>query len=364
MQASMADISESPVEPTVTCTGAQLCVVRGGEAILDEGFGIVNSDTISLWMSAVKPITAIAFAQLWEQGKLYPDMHVADVLPEFAAAGKESVTFRHILTHTAGFRAPHVSWKPQDNEELLERIYAQKLEPRWVPGMKAGYHVDSSWYVLAEAIRAVDGRAINDYVREMIFAPLDMPDCGIGLTPAEQTRLKPRLGGMVELKENTLKPKTVFSDPAIVALVRPGGNGRGPMNQLAKVYQALLDGLQGRQTGQGILQPTTVAAMTAAHRVGMFDNTFKHIIDWGLGFILNSRRYGEAPPYGYGDYASDRSFGHSGNQCCVAFADPTHELVVALQWNGMPGEQKHQARARETVDAIYQDLGVEPVPRS
>ena len=34
----------------------------------------------------------------------------------------------------------------------------------------------------------------------------------------------------------------------------------------------------------------TAAAMTARHRTGLFDGAFKHVIDWGLGFIINSNQ--------------------------------------------------------------------------
>ena len=31
-------------------------------------------------------------------------------------------------------------------------------------------------------------------------------------------------------------------------------------------------------------------------------------------------------------------------------------LAVAIVWNGTPGEPKHQARARDTLTALYEDL--------
>jgi hypothetical protein len=33
-------------------------------------------------------------------------------------------------------------------------------------------------------------------------------------------------------------------------------------------------------------------------------------------------------------------------------------LVVVVLFNGQPGEEKHQTRMRETLDAIYFDLGI------
>ena len=91
----------------------------------------------------------------------------------------------------------------------------------------------------------------------------------------------------------------------------------------------------------------------------MFDHTFKHVIDWGLGFIINSAQYGvETAPYGYGRYASPNTFGHGGRQCCSGFADPAHGLAVAVIFTNALGEKAHQRRMREVLDRLYESLGL------
>jgi CubicO group peptidase (beta-lactamase class C family) len=108
-----------------------------------------------------------------------------------------------------------------------------------------------------------------------------------------------------------------------------------------------------------MLSPEAVEAIVAGHRIGMYDHTFRHVMDWGLGFLLNSARYGEhTVPYGYGPHASPRTFGHGGSQCCTGFADPENGLAVAIAWNGRPGEAAHDRRLRETLAAVYEDLGL------
>ena len=64
--------------------------------------GAMQPDTLMLWLSAGKPLTAIAIAMLMERGQLSLDQSVASVIPEFAVNGKEVITLRHLLTHTAG----------------------------------------------------------------------------------------------------------------------------------------------------------------------------------------------------------------------------------------------------------------------
>jgi CubicO group peptidase (beta-lactamase class C family) len=73
----------------------------------------------------------------------------------------------------------------------------------------------------------------------------------------------------------------------------------------------------------------------------------------------SSHRYGaDTVPNGYRQYSSPRTFGHGGSQSSVAFADPDRKLVVAVVFNGMPGEARHDARMRAFLAALYKDLGL------
>src|SRR5438067_10928716 len=70
--------------------GAQIYVSLNVKTILDDAvgearFGVpMTRDSINWWLSAVKPITAVAIAQLWERGELTLDDRVAMHIPEFA----------------------------------------------------------------------------------------------------------------------------------------------------------------------------------------------------------------------------------------------------------------------------------------
>ena len=119
--------------------------------------------------------------------------------------------------------------------------------------------------------------------------------------------------------------------------------------------------LVGRGTWNGvqILRPESVDLLTSRQRVGMFDQTFRHKIDWGLGFIVNSAKYGEQTvPYGFGRHASPRAFGHGGMQSSVGFGDPEFGLAGAVIFNGAPGEARHTKRIRLLMTALYEDLGL------
>eukprot|EP01043_Picozoa_sp_COSAG02_P092224 COSAG02_NODE_28855_length_581_cov_0.558091_1_plen_98_part_10 len=62
----------------------------------------VTTDTIFITASATKPLVGIAIMQLVEAGTLALDMPVVALIPKFQGAHKQSVTVRHLLTHTSG----------------------------------------------------------------------------------------------------------------------------------------------------------------------------------------------------------------------------------------------------------------------
>ena len=342
--------------------GAQIYVALRGEAVADAALGedrpgeALTRGHLMLWLSSTKPLTAIAIAQLWERGLLELDDPVARHVPEFAAHGKGGITLRHLLTHTGGIRMLDTGWPQRSWEEIVAKICATKPEPRWVPGEKAGYHQASSWFILGEVVQRLSGRRFPVYMSEEIFEPLGMADSWIGM-PRERYlsyRASGRIGAMWNTEGPEPKPQGWDAEERCVR-PSPGGNGYGPMRELGRFYEMLL--ARGRLNGRRILSPQTVEAFTTPHRVGMMDATFKHVLDWGLGFILNSARYGaETVPYGYGHHASPRTFGHSGYRSSVGFADPDRGLAVALAFNGTPDNERHERRVRTILDAIYEDL--------
>ncbi|HWN97304.1 MAG TPA: serine hydrolase domain-containing protein [Methylomirabilota bacterium] len=337
--------------------GAELFVSRDGNLLIDEPFGearegvVMQRDSIMLWFSAGKPLTAVAVGQLVERGLLTWHTPVAEIIPEFAQNGKERVTVWHLLTHTAGMRNADAG-SASTADEKLAWIYAQPLESNWVPGERAGYHVKASWQVLGEIVRRLDGKPVEEFLRSELFLPLGMRDSSLALSEALVTELGPRLAFVYETGHATPKPKEGWNSLEGFSRPRPGGSARGPVRELGRFYEALLNG------GENVLRPETVELMTSRQRVGMFDETFQFKMDWGPGFIINSNRDGFQMPYGYGRYASPETFGHSGNQASCAFADPKHRLVVAWACNGMPGERKHQQRQRAINNSIYEDLGL------
>ena len=344
--------------------GAQLYVSLGGDVLANEALGEVRPgipmqvDTSLFWFSCTKPITAVAVAQLLERGLL--DLHepVRQVIPEFGSAGKEGVTLWHLLTHTGGFRTANPTDLSLSWERTIADICASPLEPGWVPGRKAGYHHTASWYILGELVQRRTQRRFADYVREEILLPLGMNQSWMAIPPDELAALGDRAGEFFEMRPGEPTRTPISPREPDLTACRPGSSARGPVRELGIFLEMLRNG--GLAKSGKILRPETIELMRYRHRQGLYDETFQQYIDWGLGFLLNTRHPGQSVlSYGYGEHASEQTFGHGGMQTSVAFVDPKNELVVAWICNGMCGERLHRQRNHAINTAIYEDLGLD-----
>ncbi len=345
--------------------GAQVYVSCNGEALADLAVGearpgvAMTPDSLVLWRSAGKPVTAILIAQLHERGRLDIDDPVAKHLPEFAQHGKDSITIRHVLTHTGGFRAASFKENRDAWDRAIAAISSARPEPRWTPGERAGYHVHTGWYILGEVVRRVTQEPFLPYLRRVLFEPLGMDDCWIGMAEGAYDAYGDRIA-LTPMCHDGRVSMPDWLNKAWITSSRPSANLFGPARQVARFYEMLLGG--GELDGVRVIESRTVDLFTRRHRVGLIDHTFNFPLDWGLGFCINSRRHApdrpQDVPYGYGAHASDDTFGHAGRESSIAFADPVNRLAVAVMCNGTPGEPAHQKRMHELLTALYEDLGV------
>src|SRR5262249_700780 len=157
---------------------------------------------------------------------------------------KDPITIRQLLTHTAGFRMGPTNWSEDSWEQVVARVCDAPLEPGWTPGQKAGYHPSSAWIMLGEILRRVDPqqRLCDRFVREEIFVPVGMNDSWCGMPPEAYRAYGERIGAIFDASKgapNETEPSQGVPDERTCALVRPGANGRGPIRELGRFYEAL-----------------------------------------------------------------------------------------------------------------------------
>ncbi|MDC0273771.1 beta-lactamase family protein [Planctomycetaceae bacterium] len=339
--------------------GIQIYVSHNGETLLDTAWGdqgdadTLLSEHVMLWLSSGKPLTAVALGVLKDRGLIRWDDSLSQFIPEWAMFSQPEATLSQLLTHTAGFENRDLGWPENQWESIVSEVMQRPLPSDWPVGEKAGYVVAASWFLLGEVICRLTLQDFPTTLRQLVLDPLGMKNSFCGLSQDEMSLVEPKLGRMFGRTPHGLEDLN-WNQGGRVMNPAPGGNCRGPIRELGKFYESLLP-----NSATNLLSNETANQLTTRQRVGMYDQTFRHKIDWGYGFIVNSNCYGgDSVPYGFGRYSGESTFGHGGSQSSIGFADPEHGVVVAWVANGRVGEPRHHERNLAINDAIYLDLGL------
>ena len=199
-------------------SGAVL-VAKEGKPIASKVAGIANRETnapntletkFNLG-SMNKMFTAIAIAQLAQNGKLKFDDTVAKHLPDFQNKEvAQKVTIHQLLTHTSGMGSYWGDKFAAQRTQLTTVAAHLPLiadEPlAFAPGEKFRYS-NSGYMLLGAIIEKVSGKNYYDYVRDNIFLPAEMVSTNQAaptLTSRSVTRAWRRMA--IAAKPNGLTP--------------------------------------------------------------------------------------------------------------------------------------------------------------
>lgn len=164
--------------------GLALAVVRDGETLLLEGYGIadvghgvpVTPQTVFDIASVTKTFTAAAVMRLADSGRVDIARPVREYLPE-APESWSCMTVRHLLTHTSGLPATDVptvngAWLADyTTRQMLEHAFGSPLST--APGERFLYS-DLGYFLLGAIIERVSGMRYGEFLRESFFEPFGM----------------------------------------------------------------------------------------------------------------------------------------------------------------------------------------------
>jgi CubicO group peptidase (beta-lactamase class C family) len=349
--------------------GAQLCVWRGGEVVVDlwTGKDVVRerpyeADTLTVLMSCTKPLTAVVALRLAQRGLLDIEAPVARYWPEFACGGKEAITVAQLLSHSSGLAGIDAA-AGIDAPAMLDwdRCTAAlaAMTPLWAPGSAYMYHFVTYGFLVGEVVRRVSGKSLGRLFDEEIARPLGL-DLWIGLPADKQSRVAPHFRTNPAFARETLSaafkgmgfdPESRFLAAMIDTMVTtdalieamntasyraaeiPAGNGVGNARSLARFFAALI----GEVDGVRLLSREMICEARRPrtdHLKGPppFDQLPGGASPqrFGLGFELPRSIL---PMFGEG------SLGHPGAGGRLAYAHPEKAMAVAyacnnLYWNG------------------------------
>ncbi|PKM26471.1 MAG: EstA family serine hydrolase [Gammaproteobacteria bacterium HGW-Gammaproteobacteria-13] len=344
---AFAALFEEPQE-----RGMALCVQVGGETVVDLWAGVADKDGLQAWhsdtilnlFSCTKTFTAVTALQLVGEGKLELDAPVARYWPEFAAAGKDKITLRHLLSHQAGLPALHEMLPAEalyDWQAMTTALAAE--QPWWPLGEGHGYAPITYGWLVGEVLRRVEGRGPGESIVARMAKPLGL-DFHVGLADEEFDRVAIISRGKGNFGDAAAQRllKTMMSEPAAMStraftnppsimtstnkpewrrMQQPAANGHGNARSLAGFYSGLLDGR--------LLESELLAELTREHAVGE-DKTLLTRTRFGLGCMLDQPEVANAT-YGMGP----RAFGHPGAGGSIGFADPERDVAFGFVTNNL-----------------------------
>ncbi len=343
--------------------GAAVCVYHRGECVVDLWGGTRDSegnpwerDTLALSYSTTKGVLATLLHVLVDRGLADYEEPVCRHWPEFAQAGKASITVRQLLCHEAGLYA--IQAMVDDARRMLDWDYMvgalERSAPEHAPGAAPAYHALTYGWLIGELIQRIGGASLGVLLQRELVEPLALDGAYIGLAP-EQMHRRARLitgclagvhaggepvrerGQLIDLGlrrsrqpvdlaavEAALLPAGMealdFNAEDFLQAVIPAVNGMFTARSLARVYAALAGG--GRLDGVQLMSAETLERATRIQS-RCLGRIIPLPMDWRLGYHRVPTVRVDVP----------RGFGHFGIGGSGAWADPDRDLAVALVSN-------------------------------
>ena len=356
--------------------GAAVCVYLDGVRVVDCWGGHADAartrpfgpDTIVSVASTTKGMVALCAHMLAERGKLDLDAPVARYWPEFAAAGKQDIPVRWLLSHRAGLPAIRRALLAGALFDWTAMTAAlAETAPWWTPGERHGYHAVTYGHLVGEVIRRVDGRSVGAFLRDEVTGPL-RADFFIGVPEEADGRAaevlpppppgEPTIWDTLLADPESVSGRTFLNPPRPLGLVNtrawraaeiPGANGHTSARGVARAYAALARG--GELDGVRLLAPATIEGAIAEQSRGR-DAVLTLPTRFATGFMLGM--LGGIFNCGPGR----RTFGHPGHGGSIGFADPDARVGFGYVTNQyVTSTATHpDRRVPSLVDAVYAAL--------
>ena len=326
--------------------GMQVAVYKGGELVVDAVAGVadpatgrkVTSDTPFYNFSICKAAASTIAHILVERGLFSYDTPVVELWPEFGAHGKQKVSVRHVLSHTAGVPGIPLNTTMEDLcdwDKMCSAIADSELW--WEPGTQIGYHAYTFGYLIGEIIHRATGKPISRALLDEVSGPLGVgKELYFGMPRSEQHRLArledapanpeamaamasmPKDLPMFKAGPMSLMPTAELGNrPDILDADIPAG-GKTSARAIARMYASLLGEVDGiRLIPAARLREATAVAMSGT------DAIFGMPTTWALGYSIGRP----------GAMDSTTTFGVGGAGGSFACGDTETGIAFALTKN-------------------------------
>lgn len=357
--------------------GCQVAVRKSGSLVASVAAGVlgranprpVTRDTLFCVFSVSKAILATGLLRLIEDGRLALDDPVVRCWPAFR--GKDDVTVRHVLSHTAGLHdVLPLNDDDDDNgagatldalldwEGMKAAVASERTTPSHAPGTETHYHYLSFAWLCGGIIEAVTGEPYEKLLRDVVVQPLGLEKtlhmAGLPASVDEErdvavltvdrdhddntttttttsppsSRRRPVLT-KYRGREQLASP-SVFNMRRVRRAKLPSANGHASAEALARALDAVVDGTVLSRAALDRARATTTTARGAT-RSGAALLSDASSSRFGLGFQTH-----EVVLSSSSDEVA-RTVGHGGLGGSIALSVPELDLTFAFTTNRLSG---------------------------
>ena len=334
--------------------GSAVAVVKDGQVILCEGFGLrnmskempVTADTLFPIGSCTKAFTAICIGLLVDEGKLEWDKPLRDYLPTFKLQdnfASEHMTPRDLLCHRSGLPRHDLLWRDSNytRKEMFDRLKYLELSRDF----RSTFQYNNIMFMVAGLlVEEVSGMTWEDFVKQRIFDVVDMPrtNTSTSATQKDANHSQPYMYRYDQLKE------IPFFEADENQATGPAGAIVSCVSEMARWLVVHTNG--GKIGDKQFISANNLAEM---HKPHIFTDDVQERLrfgfefsSYGLGWFLNSNK-GQVLVWHTGHL--------DGFSSLVSFL-PHHNLGVVVLSNGY-GEYIPNTISYTIYDRL---LGLEP----
>ena len=309
--------------------GAAVCIYHRGQCVVDLWGGARDRagnpwehDTLAPSFSTTKGVASTLLHVMADRGLLKYEDRVARYWPEFAQAGKDAITVRHVLAHQSGLY--HIRQMIDRAERMLDWEYMihaiERTAPVHQPGERSGYHGLTYGFLVGEILQRVTGKPFSQLVQDEIAQPLGLDGLYIGAPddalrraaelisppPGLLARNGPQVGDALESAAtvcrrllgmfgidldlgsilDALAPRGIssfdFGADETLRVAIPAANGLFTARSLARMYAALAN--SGEIDGVRLLSRDTLKRATQVQSPAPRRAVLPFDMRWRLGY--------------------------------------------------------------------------------
>lgn len=349
--------------------GASLLVAQGGNVVHRALVGHsapgrpVQDDDKHMVLSLSKAFTAVLVLRAAQLGWFDLSTKVAELVPAFAAKGKEDATVEHLLCHMAGLPtatiAPPLPLQAMGSLDEAATAAAE-LDALYPPGEGCVYSSGVGFDVLGQVLVNADpeARLFNEIAQDELFAPLGMRESTFGLPVDDPARVP------IEYAPSARTPYTDVFTRVINGLNETHASPSSGASTTARDVLKFSEMLVGRGPAPSILSSDLLSlakrnamgdrpfiAMTAHDKASVLAQLRGTIGFWGMlksarktqgatrddtlfpanfNLLGGSTRGSGDSLTSLGQHASSASFGANGSGTSSLMHDPEHDVTVVF----------------------------------